>query len=62
MNMMQRNKINSYLGSGEPLPVAKPQRTIKTECRPGIDFMNVRSAKRRTLNAIKASGDLEPEK
>lgn len=58
MSMMQRNKINSYLRSGQPLPLPRMKKTKTTN---KIDYMNLKSAKRRTLSAIKASGDLDIE-
>lgn len=62
MSILQRNKVNSYLRSGDPLPSPKPTKILRTNCRDGIDFSQAKAAKRRTLNAIRASGDLDRER
>lgn len=64
LSILQRNKIESYLENGSPLPPRKePNLRMKTtKCRSSIDFMRARTAKRRTLEAIKASGALDTEK
>lgn len=62
MTILQRNRIENYMKNGAPLPKPTPLRTYTTTCRPNIDILGGRTAKRRTLAAIKASGAFEPEK
>lgn len=56
LSILQRNKINYILRSGQPLPTSNPLKKIKTECFPGLDLMRSKNARRRTLDAIKADG------
>lgn len=62
MTILQRNRINSFLRSGNSLPLPKPTRATTTNCRPGIDFMRASAARRRTLQAIKASGAMDRDR
>lgn len=62
MSILQRSRINDYLQRGASLPKPTPLRMNMTKCRPNVDFLRARIAKRRTLNAIKASGALDNEK
>lgn len=62
MSILQRSRIENYLKNGAPLPKPTPLRTNTTKCRPNVDFLRARTAKRRTLAAIKASGALEYDK
>lgn len=62
MTILQRNRINSFLRSGDPLPLPKPKRATTTNCRPSIDCMRAQAARRRSLQAIKASGVLDRDK
>lgn len=62
MSILQRNRINSFLRSGDSLPVPKPIRVTSTNCRPGVDLMCVRAAQRRTLQAIRASGAFDRDR
>lgn len=62
MSILQRSRIENYLKNGAPLPKPTPLRMNTTKCRPNIDFHRARTAKRRTLAAIKASGALEFDK
>lgn len=56
LSILQRNKINYILRSGEPLPISKPLKKITTDCFPGLDLLRTKNARRRTLDAIKADG------
>lgn len=63
LSIMQRNKINYILRSGQPLPASKPKRkTPITECFPAVDLMRMKNARRRTLDVIKASGGYDRAK
>lgn len=63
LSILQRNKINYILRSGEPLPTSKPLRkTATTNCFPAPDLLRAKNAKRRTLDAIKASGGYDQVK
>lgn len=62
MSILQRNRINFFLRSGDSLPMPKPIRVTTTHCRPGIDLMRVRTAQRRTLQAIRASGAFDRDR
>lgn len=65
LSIMQRNKINYILRSGQPLPSSsskpKPKMTL-TGCFPAVDLMRMKNARRRTLDAIKASGGYDRTK
>lgn len=56
LSIMQRNKINYILRSGQSLPVSKPIAKATNNSFPGLDKMRAKNARRRTLDAIKASG------
>lgn len=63
LSISQRNKINYILRSGEPLPTSKPLRkATSTNCFPAPDLLRAKNAKRRTLDAIKASGGYDRAK
>lgn len=63
LSILQRNKINYILRSGEPLPKSKPLRkATSTNCFPAPDLLRAKNAKRRTLDAIKASGGYDRAK
>lgn len=63
LSILQRNKINYILRSGQPLPASTPpKKTATTECFPGLDLMQSKMARRRTLDAIKAGGGYERTK
>lgn len=63
LSILQRNKINYILRSGEPLPKSKPLRkATTTNCFPAPDLLRAKNAKRRTLDAIKASGGYDRAK
>lgn len=63
LSILQRNKINYILRSGQPLPASTPpKKTAPTECFPGLDLMHTKMARRRTLDAIKAGGGYERTK
>lgn len=62
LSILQRNKINYILRSGEPLPTSKPSNKIPNHSFPGVDHMRAKTAKRRTLDTIKANGDYVRER
>ncbi|XP_055304177.1 UPF0193 protein EVG1 homolog [Sitodiplosis mosellana] len=62
LSIMQRNKINYILRSGQSLPVSKPIAKTANNTFPGFDKMRVKNARRRTLDAIKASGGYDRTK
>lgn len=63
LSILQRNKINYILRSGEPLPTSKPARRVtSTNCFPAPDLLHAKNARRRTLDAIKASGGYDRTK
>lgn len=63
LSIMQRNKINYILRSGEPLPASKPNRALTTDkCFPRMAAMHNKNARRRSLDAIKASGGYDRTK
>lgn len=62
MSIIQRGRIENYLKNGAPLPKPTPLHMNTTKCRPNVDFLRARTAKRRTLAAIKASGVLDYDK
>lgn len=57
LSILQRDKINYILRSGESLPISK--RHVKSNDFPAVDLMRERNARRRTLEVIKASGGYE---
>lgn len=62
MSMFQQNKINSHLRSGQSLPkMTLNQKLSRKICNSVPHSMCVMTTKRRTLAAIKASGDLDRE-
>lgn len=65
MTILQRNKLQYYLRSGSPLPMpaAKtPPKSNSANKSHSFDFRRIKTARRRTLDVIKASGALEYEK
>lgn len=60
LSIMQRNKINYILRSGQPLPT--PKRKPIADRVPSLDVMRAKNGKRRTLDAIKASGGYDRAK
>lgn len=62
LSILQRNKINYILRSGQSLPAAIQKKKPNTECFPANDLMREKIARRRSLNLIKASGDYDREK
>lgn len=63
LSILQRNKMNYILRSGESLPTSRPVRkTTKTNCFPAPDLLHAKNARRRTLDAIKASGGYDRAK
>lgn len=66
LTMSQRNKVNYHLRNGDPLPPPrKPQRERQQdyEDRLALEIMQrAKSSRKRTLDLIQASGDLEIEK
>lgn len=66
LTMFQRNKVNYNLRNGEPLPPPrKPtnDRQFDYEDQLAFDIMQrAKSARKRTLNVIRASGAFETEK
>lgn len=60
LTMFQRNKVNYHLRNGDPLP---PPRTIQPEKSPDYEerlafeiMLRAKSARKRTLETIKANG------
>lgn len=64
LSILQRDKINYILRSGQPLPVSKPKQKTSsiTNCFPAVDLMRMKNARRRTLDSIKASGGYDRSK
>lgn len=62
LSIMQRNKINYILRSGQSLPVSKPIAKTTDKSFPGLDKMRMKNARRRTLDEIKASGGYDRAK
>lgn len=63
LSILQRNKINYILRSGEPLPMSRPVRkATTTNCFPAPDLLRAKNARRRTLDVIKASGGYDRAK
>lgn len=56
MSILQRSNVESFLRNGKPLPKPSPFKTPSLDCRSGYDYLRARTAKKRTLAAIKASG------
>lgn len=62
LSIMQRNKINYILRSGQSLPMSTPKMKRQTECFPGLDKLREKNTRRRTLDVIKASGGYDRAK
>lgn len=66
LTMFQRNKVNYHLRNGEPLPPTKVYEQEKQNGyvdRLAYEIINrAKTARRRTLESIKASGAFELEK
>lgn len=60
LSILQRDKINYVLRSGESLPTSKCKG--KPNNFPTPDLMRDKNARRRTLEAIKASGEYERDR
>lgn len=55
LSILQRNKINYILRTGESLPEQKKKKP-NNKSFPEFDLMRAKNAKRRSLELIKASG------
>lgn len=62
LSILQRDKINYILRSGQPLPVSKPKQKTAANGFPAVDLMRMKNARRRTLDSIKASGGYDRSK
>lgn len=66
LTMFQRNKVNYHLRNGDPLPPPKiPQRDRTNDYEEQLAFeimLRAKSARKRTLDTIKAAGAYEIEK
>lgn len=68
MTMFQRNKVNYHLRNGEPLPPPRTSAAANVgpadyeEQLAGAILSRAKSARKRTLDAITASGALEPDR
>lgn len=67
LTMFQRNRVNYHLRNGDPLPLPRPiarrHRQFDYEEHLASEIMQrARSARKRTLGEIQASGALEAEK
>ncbi|XP_031625531.1 UPF0193 protein EVG1 homolog [Contarinia nasturtii] len=62
LSILQRNKINYILRSGQSLPKSTSKRKPIVDRFPGLDAMRAKNARRRTLDVIKASGGYDRAK
>lgn len=61
LSILQRNKINYILRTGESLPEQKKKK-LNTRSFTQFDLMRAKNAKRRSLEIIKASGGYDRAK